>query len=284
MPLKTVLITGCSAGGIGAAIAATLAKHGHHVFASARDISKIPEELSNLSNVNVIQLDVSSTDSVAAAAAVVKDGGRGLDVLVNNAGAGYAMPILDIDIDKAQKLHDTNLWGTVRMVQAFAGLLIESRGRVINMSTIGAILNMPWISTYTSSKAALTLLSETLRLELAPFGISVVTIMGGILESHFHDNDPFKLPPNSRYAKIEDTIAGWASGKSKPEGMTAERFSEVVLKDIVDDGQNGVVWRGPNAGSARIASRLMPTSLMDYSLRQGQGLAELEESIAGNKT
>ena len=148
--LKTILITGCSAGGIGLAIAQVLAQRGHHVFATARDTSKIPTELSSLSNVTVLRVDVVSessiTESVQAVAAATEElGSKGVDVLVNNAGIGYSMPLLDLDIERAQALYDTNVWGPVRMVQSFSQLLIAKRGRVVMISSAGALVNTPWI-------------------------------------------------------------------------------------------------------------------------------------------
>ncbi len=144
---KTILVTGCSAGGIGAAVARELATHGHHVYATARTVSKIPAELSELPNVTVLQLDVTSDESVRAAAKAVADSGasKGLDVLVNNAGQGYTMPLLDVDIAYAQQIHDINVWGVVRTIQSFADLLIASQGRVVNISSVGAVVNTPWI-------------------------------------------------------------------------------------------------------------------------------------------
>lgn len=142
---KSILGTGCSAGGIGEELALALAKRGHLIFATARNPAKVPETLPSLSTVTVLKLDVSSTESVAAAAKTVTESGRGLDVLVNNAGCGYAQPDLDTDIARAQELFDTNLWGPVRMIQAFAGLLIASHGRIVNISTVGALINTPWI-------------------------------------------------------------------------------------------------------------------------------------------
>ncbi len=145
---KTILVTGCSAGGIGAAVVQQLAKHGHHVYATARNASKIPIEISELPNVTVLQLDVTSTESIKAA---VKGISR-LDVLVNNAGQGYTMPLLDVDIDHAQRLYDTNVWGVMRTVQAFAHLLIASQGRIVNISSVGAVVNTPWIGELRSSR------------------------------------------------------------------------------------------------------------------------------------
>jgi NAD(P)-dependent dehydrogenase (short-subunit alcohol dehydrogenase family) len=150
MSKKTILITGCSEGGIGAALAHALAKRGHYIFATARNISKIPESLTLLSNVMAVQLDVTSHTSVAEAAKIVTStiqdhGGKGLDVLVNNAGRGYASPLLDVDIREAQRLYDTNVWGVLRTIQAFADSLILTRGRIVNVSSLGAVVNTPWI-------------------------------------------------------------------------------------------------------------------------------------------
>lgn len=286
---KSVLVTGCSAGGLGAAIAANIAKtSGHDVFATARHTTKIPEELSKLANVTVLELDITSAPSVTAAAKAVDDSGHGLDVLVNNAGAGYASPILDMDIEEAKQTYDINVWGTIRTIQVFAGLLIKSHGRIVNVSTIGSVMNMPWIcafrltskhtrgsqtnlyllrltftAPYSSSKAALNIISETLRLELSPFGVSVVTILGGLIETQFHSGDmQFKLRSDSLYAPIEEIIEGWANGKSKPKGQPAEDFAASIAGDILGEGNGGMVWKGPNAGSAKWATKFFPASFM----------------------
>ncbi|KAK8004818.1 oxidoreductase [Apiospora arundinis] len=259
MSKKTILVTGCSAGGIGAAIAAALASppHDHHVFATARDPSKIPASLSSLPNVTVLPLDVCSPASISDAVKLVTESDHPtLDVLVNNAGAGYAAPVLDIDVERAQRLYNVNVWGPVRAIQAFAGLLIASRGRVVNISSCGAVVNCPWIGAYASSKSALTTLSETLRLELAPSA----------------------LPPGSRYVSIEPTIAGWASGELTPKGMSADEFAASIVGDIVGTTAKagGLVWKGVNAGSVKVLGHFAPQSIMDAAMSYGQGLKELK--------
>ncbi|KAM3529789.1 hypothetical protein MY4038_005240, partial [Beauveria bassiana] len=155
---KTVLITGCSRDGIGATLALRLADDGHRVFATARDPRKIPPAVREHARVTVLTLDVTSDSSVKAAAQAVaaaaaaaaagrtkRGGGGGLDVLVNNAGAGYTMPLLDVDIDRARNCHDVNVWGPLRTVQAFSELLIASRGRVVNVGAATGCLYSPWI-------------------------------------------------------------------------------------------------------------------------------------------
>lgn len=141
---KSILITGCSDGGIGAALALVLAKRGHHVFATSRNVDTIPDTLKSSANVTVLPLDVADSASVIAAARTVTESGRGLDVLVNNASVGYVRPVLDIDITSAQRLFDVNLWGPLRTIQAFTDLLVASRGRIVNMSSSASVVYSPW--------------------------------------------------------------------------------------------------------------------------------------------
>ena len=285
---KTILITGCSANGIGAALADALAKAGHTVFATARDPSKIPTTLTALPNVKTLALDVTSPSSVADAVAAVKGDDRAgrLDVLVNNAGAGYTIPLLDADLEQARRVHDTNVWGPLRTTQAFADLLIASKGRVVNISSVGAVVNTPWIGgfptytfrlilcitwgpadvrmlagVYSSSKAALNILSDTLRLELAPFGVSVLTVLVGTVSTPFHANEPdVQLPPTSRYALIRDTISKWAKGEAGPKGGSPDELAASLVDDVVGNG-SGQVWKGANSGAVKFVSRWVPTSM-----------------------
>lgn len=144
---KSILITGCSAGGIGASLALSLSQRaeGHHIFATARNTSKIPPELRNISNIICLKLDVSSASSVAEAVKHIRESSHGgLDVLINNAGLPYSMPLLDTNIEDAQRVYDVNLWGVVRMIQGFADMIIERKGRIVNVGSIGGVVNLPW--------------------------------------------------------------------------------------------------------------------------------------------
>ncbi|KAI1123131.1 hypothetical protein F5Y10DRAFT_252440 [Nemania abortiva] len=268
MAPKTVLITGCSAGGIGGAIALALAKLGHYVFATARDTNKIGPELLELPNVSALTLDVSKTASVQAAASATAE--RGVDVIINNAGSGYTMPMLDVDIDAAQKLYDTNVWGPVRMVQAFSEQLIASRGRIVNINSSAANLNTPYLGSYLSSKAALKTISDTLRLELAPFGITVVTVMAGVVNT-LYGEPHFALPATSHYSVNEELISDWATGKTKPPGSSPEEFAELIMDDIVGDIKDVVVWKGYYADQMRELSRA-PDLEIDSFMGRDRGL------------
>jgi 1-acylglycerone phosphate reductase len=144
MTPKTVLITGCSAGGIGFALAHEFHRHGLTVFATTRDVTKM-HELETLPNTTLLPLDVTSPAAIASAVQEVSQRTDGkLDYLINNSGQSLHAPALDTDIDDAMRLFDVNFWGVLRMVQAFAPLLIKAGGTVVNIGSIVGILHMPF--------------------------------------------------------------------------------------------------------------------------------------------
>lgn len=125
--------------------------------------------------------------------------------------------------------------------------------------------------TYASSKAAINSISETLRLELTPFGVSVVTVMLGTVATPFHANEPMPvLPATSLYAAILETITKWAKGVAGPKGGPTQELVNSIIPDIVAGGRNGIVWRGANSGLVKFASRWVPVtvlvSILLYSL------------------
>ena len=144
-PRKSVVISGCSNGGIGAALAEVFHEKGYHVFATLRNPSKISPSLSNAANVTVLTLDVLSSESIAAAVESVKreTGGR-LDVLVNNSGGGITAPALDTSIEEGKKLFELNFWAPMAMLQAFAPLLIKAKGCVVNNTSASAVVPIPF--------------------------------------------------------------------------------------------------------------------------------------------
>ena len=145
MPLKSVLITGCSAGGIGFALAQEFQKHNFHVFATARDPSKL-SQLDKRPHVTLIALDVTSLGSVQKAVDIVRaHTGGTLDYLVNNAGQILNMPTLDFDIETAKAMYEINMWGMVRVTQEFAPLLIAAKGTLVNISSIATSVITPWM-------------------------------------------------------------------------------------------------------------------------------------------
>ncbi|KAK6008859.1 hypothetical protein QM012_000762 [Aureobasidium pullulans] len=275
---KSVLITGCSSGGIGAALAHRFQRSSDYtVFVTAREVSKIDAGLRDCDNVHVIPLDVTSHMQIQAAVAEVasRTGGR-LDILINNAGLNYTTPVLDTDIVRAEALFKTNVWGPVLLTQSFAPLLLKAGGTVANVSSIAGVLNTPYMGIYGASKTALTLLSETLRLEMEPLGVKVLTIVAGNVHTQFWTGEKeVSLPSGSKYEAILQTINDAATGKLSGDRHTpASQFSDQLFTAI-DKGQSGVVWQGALAGSVRWITKFMPQWALDKALSNGRGLDKL---------
>ncbi|MCJ1395436.1 hypothetical protein MMC18_008322 [Xylographa bjoerkii] len=148
--------------------------------------------------------------------------------------------------------------GVLSMTKTFMPLLVKSKGTVVNISSVGAVIHSPWIGIYSSSKAALTIASETLRLEVEPFGVRVITAMVGAVDTNIYSNNSiFKLPAGSLYMPIEQRIADINAGKNSLKGADVNTFAKKVIDDILK-GNKGQLWRGRMASMARWVSILVP--------------------------
>ncbi|KAH8901409.1 short-chain dehydrogenase/reductase [Thozetella sp. PMI_491] len=265
---KFVLITGCSEGGIGDSLATVFQEKGYHVFATARNVSKISKALSDKANVTVMPLDVLSSESIAAAVERVNEvtGGR-LDVLVNNSGATLIAPALDTPMERAKYLMELNFWAPVAMLHAFSPLLIQAQGCMVNNTSANAVVPMPLNSVYNASKAALAVASDTWRLELQPLGVRVMTLItGGVKTKLWTKYDSVEIPPTSHYYKIQDFIKSLADGRLQNDGMDAREYAMRVVREI-ERGAVGDVWVGGGSNtSTKWALSLSPRSVRDKML------------------
>jgi NAD(P)-dependent dehydrogenase (short-subunit alcohol dehydrogenase family) len=178
---KSVVITGASTG-IGAACALHLDKLGLRVFAGVRrqaDAEALKSKAS--SRLVAIALDVADSLSVSTAASAVAGvvGDAGLDGLLNNAGVVVTGPVEFLPLPELRRQLEINVVGQVAVTQAFLPLIRVARGRIVNMGSIAGRLATPFSSAYGASKFALEALTDALRLELAPWGISVSIIEPG---------------------------------------------------------------------------------------------------------
>jgi len=162
--LKTVLITGCSSG-IGAALALEFARRGLKVIATARTQSDLQKLGESHKNITALRLDVHEEDVILALKKEVEQiTGGGLDYLVNNAGAHYASPAMDIDISKVRQIFEVNVFAVMRMCQAFSRLLIARKGIILQIGSVTRDVPMICQSPYNATKAALSQYTRTLRL------------------------------------------------------------------------------------------------------------------------
>ncbi|KAF2729344.1 NAD(P)-binding protein [Polyplosphaeria fusca] len=276
MSSKTVLITGCSAGGIGSSLAHAFATRNHLVFATLRNTSKLDPSLASFPNVHVLALDTTSSSSIAAAVEVVsaRSGAR-LDFLINNAGSGLVGPFLDTDLGAAKALFDVNFWGVLECIQGFKEMLVEAGGTVVNVSSIAGVAPDPYQSVYNASKAALTHFSATLRLELAPLRVRVVTLHVGMIQSQWYANSvnsDLVLPEDSYYHLVLQQIRDGLDGKaSEKQGTNVDVFAEEVVRKVLEEGKTGAIWAGALEGTFKWMQWL-PNTVLERFLSKKAGL------------
>ena len=180
-----VLLTGASRG-LGRNMAKHLSARGFHVFAGCRkpaDASGLVDETPQ--RLTPLLLDVTDEASVAAAVETVSRavGEAGLTGLINNAGTAVFGPVEQVPLDTVEEQLRVNILGPIAVTQKFLPLLRLGRGRLVNISSVNGFLSIPYAGIYSASKFALEALSDALRVELKPWGISVSVVQPGIYET-----------------------------------------------------------------------------------------------------
>jgi 1-acylglycerone phosphate reductase len=276
-----VLITGCSDGGLGAALALAFHNAGFHVYATARSNGKMIE-LSKL-GIETIELDVTSEASIAEVAAKVSS----LDILVNNSGAMITMPAMDTSIERAKKMFDVNFWGMVATSQAFVPHLIKTKGMIVNQTSVAATMALPWQAAYDASKAAAAMYSNVMRLELECVGIKVVDLRTGIVgPTNMINNNYTKverkpdtksvLPDNSIFQPAKEIMEGILRlDKHTTSGMNPAEWAKAVVQDLSKSKPPPFIWRGHYALVAWL-EQILPFGTFHSTVKKGTQLDVVE--------
>ena len=188
---KAILVTGASTG-IGRMIAETLAADGHFVYAGARKQADL-DALNEIPNIQAVRLDVTKQDEIDAAVETVRKGGKGLYGVINNAGVITMGPLAEIDEGDMQWIFDINVMGVYRITKAFAPMIKESKGRIVNISSIAGVLTAPFWGPYSMSKHALEAYSDALASEMAIFDVKVSSVNPGNFNSKIGSKEADKL-------------------------------------------------------------------------------------------
>ncbi|KAK9491741.1 putative short-chain dehydrogenase [Lipomyces doorenjongii] len=282
---RTILITGCSEGGLGDALARALHQHGQRVIATARNPAKMAHfgEL----GIETLTLDVLSPASISmCVAAVAEKTGGALDMLINNSGGGYPMPLTDADLDASRQLFELNVWAVLAVTQAFVPLLLKSEhGAVIaNNTSVASVVPMPMGGIYSASKAAAAMLTENLRIELSPFNIKVVDLKTGAVKTSFFNNQiggaKPSLPKSSIYnvakADIEKVLAGASLEK---DTVDRDQWAQQVVADLLSKSPSAQIWKGGSAFLTWFSRRFLPFTFLDSTLLQIGALDVVKKNL-----
>lgn len=273
--MKTILITGCSSG-IGRALAEEFMKRGQRVVATARR----PETLAPLAAAGAVTLRLDVNEAAAVASlpeALAALGVDHLDLLVNNAGYGQFGAVIDSTPEDLRRQFETNVIAPVALTRALLPLLRKgSKAGIANIGSISGLVTTPFAGVYCASKAALHALSDALRMELAPFGLHVVTVQPGGIASSFGDNgtEHISLPEGSLYAPIARKIQGRA--RMSQQGATpAAEFATTVVSHLLQADPAPICKTGKSSTRLPLMKRLLPLTTLDRKMREMFGLEQL---------
>ncbi|NLX51155.1 MAG: SDR family NAD(P)-dependent oxidoreductase [Deltaproteobacteria bacterium] len=271
---SVVLISGCSSG-IGLALSREFALRGCRVFATARR----PEALADLvqETMDTAALDVTDAGSIEACVAEVLARAGRIDVLVNNAGYALIGPMIDLSIEDLRRQFETNVIGLMALTRAVVPAMIRQRsGLVVNMASVSGICATPFAGAYCASKAAVNLLSTSLRIELAPFGIDVVTVQPGAIRSGFGKAaaDSVRLGEDSFYKPVAAYVQARATA-SQDNPTSAEKFVKKLVDKLFSGKIPKIIRLGRQSTSLPLVARL-PLRQFDGLMSKTFGLHKLK--------
>jgi NAD(P)-dependent dehydrogenase (short-subunit alcohol dehydrogenase family) len=283
--MKTVLITGCSSG-IGRALCEAYLAQGFYVYASARNIHSL-EDLPQHSELKKLTLDVNDASSIHNAIAHIKQDHDHLDVLINNAGYAAMGPLVDMPVEDLRAQFETNVFAPMELTKACLSLLISKgnmsendsnkRAQVVNIGSVSGITPTPFSGAYCATKAALHALSDAQRMELAPFGIDVIIVQPGAIESKFGDNSLAnvlnRITPESLYAPLKDAIKARATA-SQDNPTPAAEFARILIGQL-SNKPKAVIRIGNGSRGLPLLKHWLPVPILDKILSKKFNLPSL---------
>ena len=266
--MPNVLITGCSSG-IGRALADAFKTAGYEVWASARQ----PDDVAALATAGFKAVLLDVNDGVALKALAEQIGG--LDVLINNAGYGAMGPLLDGGTEAMQRQFETNVFSIVGVTQALFPALRRSKGLVVNIGSVSGVLVTPFAGAYCASKAAVHALSDALRMELAPFGVGVMEVQPGAINTSFAKNAGAQaellISEKSPWWPLRDSIRA-RSQASQDKPTPASHFAAQVLHAAQQSTPPRLLRAGNGSRALPLMAALLPKGLLETVLKKRFGL------------
>ena len=283
-----VLITGCSSG-IGRAAAISLNDAGFPVYATARNADALADLAGR--GIHTLALDVTDETSMTRAVAAVEDAEGWTGVLINNAGYGLYGPVEQQPMTEVRRQFETNVFGPVRLIQlVLPGMRGRGRGRILNVSSMGGRATLPGGAFYHASKYAIEAISDALRMEVAEFGIDVVLIEPGPVNTPWNDVAAASLSTAVPDAGPADPGAGDGSDREDPYaafkaavaasfvtahngplarlGSTADDIATVITHAVTAQRPRTRYLINPVAKSVVTLNRLLPGRAYDAVVRR----------------
>ena len=272
--MSAFLISGASTG-IGEASTVLLAEKGHLVFAGVRSEADAVRIASQSASVRPVVLDVTSSDSIERAMNEVDASGAQLDGVVCNAGIALGGPLEHLPIDELRRQFEVNVFGALALAQAYLTRVSDGGGRIVFVGSISGRLATPYIGPYSASKFALRALSDALRIELAPAGVSVSLIEAGSVRTPIwkkgrdrRNTMLERLGPNPRShyrAALERLFA--ITEAEERDSMPVDVVTTAIAHALIDRKPRAHYLLGPGARIGSIVA-VLPPELRDRAIRK----------------
>jgi 1-acylglycerone phosphate reductase len=191
------------------------------------------------------------------------------------------MPVSDLSIAEAKKLFDLNVWSYLAVTQAFLPQILESKGIIVNQTSVSSACTVPFQGTYNASKAAIATYSDTQRFELAPFGVRVIDLKTGAVRSNINDGPKPRLPKDSIYAPAREAVEKSMSMEDiVKDAMDREVWATATVADLLKKNPPPNIWRGSNAWLVWLGTKL-PFGWLDGTVKKITGLDVVEQKLKG---
>ncbi len=277
---RAVLVTG-STSGIGLRMTEVLSRNGFHVYAGART----PEDMARMEampNVTAVRLDVTSRSDIDAAVSFVEEQGRGLYGLINNAGISTMEPLIEMPEEVMDYQLDVSLMGPYRVTKGFADLIIDSGGRILNVTSIAGIVTGPFSGAYSMSKHGLEAYTDGLAMELSRFGVAVAAVEPGNYRSQIVASMVKRMRERgytgegSRWGSM---LAMIGDDVSRSQYKEPDEVAEAALEFLTTDAPKRRYMVTPNRGESEATIRGILTEMAQ--LNQGHQYSFSRDELVG---
>lgn len=275
--MKSVLITGCSDGGIGSSLATNFSKSGCHVYATARNINSM-SFLADNEAITLLALDVCNRESITKCRDIVSQSTGGtLDVLVNNAGIAYSSAGIEMDVDTCRQVYEANVFGVMEMNKAFGHMLVKAEGTILSTGSVAGLLPVPFGGIYHSSKAALAMYNDCIRLELEPLGVKVVNAVTGQVQSNIvaNSSDRYHMADDSYYRAIQATIDKVRESSQGSRSVPTDVYAKSIVSQTLRANPPPRIYKGGLSTISWVVSTFMPYWVIAFLTSRRSGMNEL---------
>ncbi len=262
---EVVLITGCGSG-IGKALALAFHAKGHVVYATARRVSAMADL--DRQGIRTLALDVTQAADIQRVVDELQSIGLHVGTLVNNAGYGAMGPLLDLPAPEWQKQFDVNVFAPMALMRAVVPMMLRhGSGTIVNISSVSGVMPTPFAGAYCASKAALNAASDSLRMELRPLGIDVVTVQPGGIRSSFGDRaaEQVTMAQDSPYQAVRDGVLARAN-ESQAQATPADVFASELVERLAQPRRPAVIRLGHKSTLLPLLKWALPNAWLDAIL------------------